>query len=194
MFEARGGECGTHEQGSKARGGECGTHEQGSKARGGEGYARTGNVKIEVVRASVEHIAPIARDMRAADRREVWASSRATPEEALEYSLSKSSWAWVWLIDGEPVAMMGVGDVNILAGVGAPWLLGTQKAVENGRYFLRQSKAGIAALRAHYRLLSNYVDGRNKVSIRFLEWLGFEMRESVMMNGQEFYRFEMRGD
>jgi len=151
-------------------------------------------MKVEVVRARAEHIAPVAANMRAADREEVWASCRATPQEALEDSYQKSHLAYSVLVDGVPVGMLGVGDVNVLAGVGAPWLLGTDGMMRvPKRVFLAGSVKIVGQWRGRYALMSNYVDGRNKVSIRWLKWLGFEMKEPVMMNGVEFYRFEMRG-
>jgi len=151
-------------------------------------------MKIEIVRAEREHLEPIAANMRAADAQEVWAASRESPLAALEDSYQKSSFAYTGLVGGEPVGMFGVGDVNILAGVGAPWLLGTDGMMKiPKRLFLERSRLMVEGWRARYRLLSNYVDGRNTVSIRWLKWLGFEFREDVVMNGVKFYRFEMRG-
>jgi len=147
---------------------------------------------VEIVPARVEHIAPIAQHMREADAQEVWASSRASPQEALEYSLERSSFAYTGLIDSVPVVMFGVGDMNILAGIGAPWLLASDAATRRAYLFLRQSLKWRDVIRARYGLLTNFVDGRNQTSIRWLKWLGFELREKVMMNGVAFWRFEWR--
>jgi len=151
-------------------------------------------VKVEIVPACFEHIAPIAENMREADRQEVWAASRATPKEALEYSFKKSSFRFTGFVDGVPEVMFGVGDVNILGGIGAPWLLGTDGAIKNGFLFLCQSCKWRDEIRARYAILSNFVDSRNKISVRWLKWLGFELKEPVEINGVEFYRFEMMGE
>jgi len=150
-------------------------------------------VKVEIIPAIHDHIAPIAEHMREADRQEVWAASRSTPQEALDYSLKKSSFAYTGIVDDVPVVMFGVGDINVLGGMGAPWLLGTDAVAHHARLFLRQSLLWRDAIRARYCRLSNFVDSRNRVSIRWLKWLGFELKEPVIMNGVVFYLFEMSG-
>lgn len=149
---------------------------------------------IQIVRARAAHIRTIAERMRQADRDEVWASSRKSPAGALMYSLRKSSVAWTALVDGRPEVMWGVGDINILAGVGAPWLLGTDAVEKHTVTFLRRSTDFRAQLLARYSVLRNFVDDRNTVSIRWLKWLGFKLSDPVEMNGHSFRLFELRAD
>lgn len=149
---------------------------------------------IQIVRARAAHIRTIAERMRQADRDEVWAASRETPVGALMYSLRKSSVAWTALVDGRPEVMWGVGDINILAGVGAPWLLGTDAVEKHSVAFLRRSADFRAQLLARYSVLRNFVDDRNTVSIRWLKWLGFKLSDPVEMNGHWFRLFELRAD
>jgi len=148
--------------------------------------------KIEIVAGEAGHIVYLAQNMRQADKREVWASCRATPLEALEDSFTKSDETWVGLIDGKPFAMFGVGEVNLLAGIGAPWLLGTDEIEHHPMTVLRTSRRAMAYWQTRYRLLTNYVDGRNVVSQRWLQWAGFQLREQVMMGDVGFWRFEWR--
>lgn len=132
--------------------------------------------------------------MRQADRDEVAASHGITPAKALALSLRKSSRAWTIIADGRPIAMFGVGDVNILAGVGSPWLLGTDDVRRIMIPFLRGGGYWVGQLLEGYSVLRNCVDDRNTLSIRWLRWLGFKMGEPVAFRGQLFRLFEMRAD
>lgn len=147
--------------------------------------------EIAIVPARPGHIGEIARRMRRADREEVFAASGRSPISALSFSYRHSSLTWTALFDGRPEVMWGVGDINILIGIGAPWLLGTDAVEENFRAFLRISRDWPAQLLSRYRLLRNVVDARNTVSLRWLEWLGFRLFEPVEINGHPFRLFEM---
>lgn len=147
---------------------------------------------IRVVPARLRHVAPIAARMRPADRDEVFAASGKSPADALVYSLRKSSVAWTAMVDGRPELMFGVGDVNVLAGVGAPWLLGTDAVEQHYRVFLRGSRRWLEQLLLRYAVLRNFVDDRNATSIRWLRWLGFELSDPVVLRDHEFRLFQMR--
>ncbi|WP_183736332.1 hypothetical protein [Rhizobium sp. BK275] len=147
--------------------------------------------EIAITPARPGHIREIAARMRTADREEVFAASGRSPLSALSFSYRHSSLAWTALFDGRPEVMWGVGDINILTGIGAPWLLGTDAVEENFRAFLRISRDWPAQLLSRYRLIRNFVDARNMVSLRWLEWLGFRLFEPVEINGHPFHLFEM---
>jgi hypothetical protein len=147
---------------------------------------------IRIIPARRAHIRTVARRMRQADRDEVFASSRKSPREALEFSLSKSAEAWTVTVNGRPEVMFGVGDLNILAGVGAPWLLGTEAFEKHSVAMLRGSKKWTRQLFGRYSILRNFVDARNTASLRYLRWLGFKLFDPVEMGGHEFHLFELR--
>lgn len=148
--------------------------------------------EIEIVPAEKSHIRSIARRMRKADRDEVWAGSRKTPAQALAFSLRKSSIAWTVIIDGRPEIMFGVGDLNILAGIGSPWLLGTNAIEKHSRAFWRRSPEFRDQLLSRYLVLRNLVDARNTVSIRWLRRLGFTLMDPINVRGHKFHLFELR--
>lgn len=150
-------------------------------------------MRAEVRPATPEDVAPIAAAMRAADREEVRASHDHTAEQALAASLAASTAAWTGVIDGEPVCMFGVGPVSILGGTGAPWMLGTARLEQYPRTFLRRCRPCVAAMRAVYPMLANYVDDRNEVSKRWLAWLGFTFDDNpiVARSGVAFRKFSM---
>lgn len=150
--------------------------------------------RIEIIPAAMDHVAPIAERMRPADVAEVLASSGKSPHEALMFSLTGSSQAWTAALDGQPEVMFGVADLNILTGLGAPWLLGTDAVERNYRQFLRRSLSWREQLSERYSVLRNFVDDRNEVSKRWLSWMGFTLFDPIPVgvNGEMFRMFELR--
>ncbi|MEZ0170770.1 hypothetical protein [Microvirga sp. TS319] len=147
---------------------------------------------IQIVLARACHIRTIARRMRKADREEVFAASGKSPAGALIYSLRKSAHAWTALVDGRPEVMFGVGDISVIGGVGAPWLLGTDAVETHYVAFLRRSVDFRDQLFRRYPIMRNFVDDRNKASKRWLQWLGARMTDPVEMGGHPFRLFELR--
>lgn len=150
--------------------------------------------RIEIIPAAMDHVAKIAERMRPADVAEVLASSGKSPYEALMFSLTGSAQAWTAALDGQPEVMFGVADLNILTGLGAPWLLGTDAVERNYRQFLRRSLSWREQLSERYDVLRNFVDDRNEVSKRWLAWMGFTLFDPIPVgvNGEMFRMFELR--
>lgn len=146
--------------------------------------------------ATLEHVPLIAANARQADRDEVAASHGHSIERALELSVRLSYRAWFAAIDGEPAALVGVATTSLLSGKASPWLLGTSVIERKPKAFLRASRALFPALIDGARYLENYVDERNTLSQRWLEWLGFtlEPAEAWGSAGLPFRRFWMRND
>ncbi|MDR1684875.1 MAG: hypothetical protein LBR82_00260 [Desulfovibrio sp.] len=143
-----------------------------------------------VEQARPEYITDIAERMREADRREVWAFSRHTPEQALRTSLERSQLAWTAVIRGRPELMWGVAAPHLLSSVGQPWMLATDAFLEFAQDFLLHSRRYVREMLRLYTHLENYVHGENAVSIRWLQWCGFSFDyEAVQVNGEDFYRF-----
>jgi hypothetical protein len=113
----------------------------------------------------------LATRLRKADRDEIEAASGMEPVDALRVSAELSAPACS-IIDndwdeGEVVGMFGcVPD-------GTVWLLAADALVQPPlrRQFLRECRTYLDAL--PYPLLHNVVDERNKVHIRWLQWMGF---------------------
>lgn len=129
----------------------------------------------DVVLAESSHIAPIVANVREADRLELWAMARATPDQCLRYGLQHSRTAYTGRIDGVPVCMFGATPYSLLGGIGVPWMVtatgldrfSAQKAL------LRHSKPGVLELRRQFPILVNAVHAGNAAAIRWLRWLGF---------------------
>jgi len=146
---------------------------------------------IEIVPALPEHA---ALPLRAADREEVWAVAHLQPQAALRESIASSAAAWTGMADGEPVCVFGVVPASILGGIGIPWMLGSDGVVKHQRAFLRRNKRYVEAMLEMYPLLINFVDARNTIAIRWLRWLGFEIREAKPygVEGLPFHQFDRR--
>lgn len=140
--------------------------------------------------AKPAHIPAISSRMRAADVREVWASDRWLPGEALEKSLQQSVQAWTCLLEDVPAFMWGVCGVSESPHVGVPWLLSTDDIHRVSREFLRQSRAYVERMQAHFPRLQNRVHAENTISIRWLRWCGFTLNAAPeTINGESFYSF-----
>lgn len=140
-----------------------------------------------------EDIAPVAKNMREADKQEVWDAYMTSPEKTLTKAYEKSEKCWTILVDGEPVGMFGVSRPTMLSSTGIPWLLGTDALVANSRSFLLPSKRCVEIMKIGYNVLENHVSVSNDISIRWLKWLGFtvEDEEILTVTGAKFKRFYM---
>lgn len=148
--------------------------------------------KWDIIEALPEHIPAIAEHMREADRREVWASHRHTPQEALEFALQRSEVAWTCMVDGLPSFMWGAARMGSFLGCcGAPWLLGTPAILKVRHDFLRYCPYFIAVMQDSFPRLENYVHTGNRLSIRWLKHLGFTVNEELpeLINDEDFFHF-----
>lgn len=135
----------------------------------------------------------IADNMRKADRAEVWEMSQHTPCQSLRNGVKVSDHASVITINGVPCAVVGLVVVSLLTGTGVPWLLGTNDAVKYRRVFLEKCHQGIADMLTVCPHLYNYVHADNKISVRWLEHMGFQLQAPRPMgiNGALFHKFTM---
>ena len=150
--------------------------------------------RYEVVPATLDHAKELATCMRQPDRAEIWAAAHEYPHAAVLGSLAVSRDAWTGIADETLVCMFGVGSATICSSVGVPWLLATAELERHARPFLRRNRKVVKQMMNGYSLLRNYVDARNVTSIRWLEWMGFEVlpTETFGVEGRLFHPFEMR--
>lgn len=132
-------------------------------------------VVATVVPASSALAERMAPHLRQADTAEVLAGQGWTPLQALLRSLSVSPDPRALLFDGEPVALWGVEPLNVGAGVGVAWLLGTDDLTQHPLVFWRTCKYELAALRLHWGVLFNWIDARYEPSLRWARRLGFKV-------------------
>ena len=138
----------------------------------------------------------IARAMRKCDVAEVMASAGLNPHDAVRSSFDGSDTCAVFCTPkGIPFAMYGVGSQDIGDGTRALWMLATDQIDANQVAFLRLSKEIIGELVAKYGKMSNFVHAQNKVTQKWLKWLGarFEKPIEFGVSGEAFIRFEIGG-
>lgn len=121
----------------------------------------------------------VAARMNPADAREVWAAARQTPLQAAEHSVAMSLWARTWLLEGVPACIYGLASPSLIGDSAMVWLLGTDLVKRHKMIFLRHYKAEITRMLDIYPMVYTMVDTRHKVCLRWLKWIGFEVRDAV---------------
>lgn len=126
----------------------------------------------EIRLATKEDVHWMAPRLRQADKDEVKACGGWEAEEALRMSYEASEPCYAGsLSNGEVSALFGAAPIT--DNVGAVWLLGTDSIDLHPIPFLRLSKKLLPLVLEPYDLVCNFVDVRNTVHIRWLQWLGF---------------------
>ena len=70
--------------------------------------------------------------------------------------------------------------------IGSAWLLGTRRLPNIKKFFLKHSAEKVADLLDGFDYLTNFVMRTNKLSIRWLEWLGAEFNDCQYENYLSF--------
>lgn len=133
-------------------------------------------------------VAYIAENLREADREELRASLGPEwgVEEALRTSWLSSRQAWLIVDETQlPVAITGVAP-HFIEGLGVAWMMGTEGITKAGRDFSRKTRWMVEQLhKAGFKVLFNYVDARNELAMRWLEWAGFKITGADPRHGPE---------
>ncbi len=121
-----------------------------------------------------------------------------TPNESLLRSMSKSFWTMV-VEEVETKEILGIFGVvsqlifmdNEPHMIGIPWALGSKGMVRDKISTVKLGRIAIAKMFETYPVLTNYVHDKNKLSIKWLKWSGFEFDrgESIDLNGEVFLHF-----
>ena len=133
----------------------------------------------KVVPTELEHIEELSHTMRPADVRECWAANHYSPYDALKHSLYYTDRSFTGLYDNSVMCIWGVGKIAYLSKEGIPWMLTSNLVDTHYREFLRRGCGLIEDMKKEAVVLINMVDTRNRKSIRWLKWLGFEIHPAV---------------
>jgi len=79
----------------------------------------------------------------------------------------------------------GVAPING-TNIGSAWLLGTRRLPKIKKFFLKHSAEKVEELLDGFDYLTNFVMRSNKLSIRWLEWLGAEFNDCQYENYLSF--------
>lgn len=150
---------------------------------------------IDIRPAEISDVAAIAPSVRQPDIDELWASVRMAPYEALMASFRVSrDTAFTATSDGEPMCMFGVKAPSMLGSVAMPWMIASDRLEFNSRTFLRKSRQVLKIVSEQFPHMQNYVDARNVVAVRWLQWVGFLVYypEPYGIDNLPFHRFELK--
>jgi hypothetical protein len=126
---------------------------------------------------TVEHAA-IADCLREEDIKEIEDMARAccqdnmTPQRAVEYSIDATLNGYAAFVDEKLAAVFGISGEPPNGNI---WLLGTDEITEHPFAFYRESKRMFFERSKRYEELFNWVGSENFLTLRWLEWLGFEL-------------------
>ncbi len=116
---------------------------------------------------------PILADLRDIDKREC-AAVDVTPKQALRFGMTHGDAAVVF-DDGQPVATFGVVPLSLATGSAVVWMLATNAAVGRAREWLTAGRIWVEILRRQYPGMKNRVHRDNRLAIRWLSRIGFEV-------------------
>ncbi|MGK9045825.1 hypothetical protein KXR63_00495 [Stutzerimonas chloritidismutans] len=120
----------------------------------------------------VEAVLPIIRQ---ADRDELEEALQLQLSTSLAEGLEQCCKASKIVVNGLIVALFG--DSRHDDRLGIPWLVSTVHVERYPREFLKVCKPEVQEMLTRHESLINFVDVRNTVAIRWLEWLGFTFGE-----------------
>lgn len=151
-------------------------------------YDRDG---IRIRGTTVADLRYLAVNLRSDDIKEMWASHHIDPVNALVFCFNKSPFCYTVERDKRPVVIFGIFPISVLGNEASVWMLSTDELMLIKRRFVRHSRKIIEHMLSFYPILYNYVDVRNKESVKWLRWCGAKM-ETAMPYGVDqlpFHRF-----
>ena len=133
----------------------------------------------------------LAPRIRRVDRREIRAAFGRPAETILEAGFRNARRSWTVSAGGRPIAMFGVGRRRAPR-VGTAWLLASDELDRFRGQLRREGPYWVDVLMAGHDVLTNLVAADNRVAIRWLTWLGFELltlHRGVGTGGEDFWEF-----
>ena len=145
-----------------------------------------------VVPAVAAHVEALAARLREADRHEIRAAFGRPAGAILKAGFGNAKRCWTVLAEGaRPIAMFGVGR-RPHPRIGTAWLLASDDFERYGRQLRREGPYWVDALMSGHDVLTNFVPDANRVAVRWLVWLGFELlalHRGVGTGGEDFWEF-----
>lgn len=128
--------------------------------------------------------------LRKCDKDEIMASNNLKPEEALQKGLDNSLMCMTVHKDN-PIGMFGIVPISILGDTACIWFLASDELENIKSTFIRGCREFIIYFLDHYPKLYNYVDDRNRDSIKWLKFCGAKVDKPAPYgaNGMPFRYF-----
>ena len=131
------------------------------------------------------------RGLRRADELEALRMGETDPYQALAEGVRESDVALAAYTKHGIACIVGVYKDSLIGDDAMIWLLGHQDLEKYAVRFLKESRRVLAQFLTDYKLLENYVDADNALTLRWLEWLGFTVDRDKPIKtvmGHPFYR------
>jgi len=140
---------------------------------------------VEILPATAEHAAAIARDLRPMD---IPCGKNAA--EAVQNCLSVSRAAWAAVDEaGRVICVWGIVCPSLLGARAEIWLLASRRIENYLVRFARQASGFVAEMQHQYPRLEANVAASNRVALRFVRWLGFSRSGEFVIDGHKFVSF-----
>jgi hypothetical protein len=137
--------------------------------------ARAIETEVLPERTVVSAIQWIAEDLRPADRAELSAAGFDDPLPVLLESWRTATACWL-LLDRTslPIAVFGVSPHPSRDGAGLAWMVGTPEIDREVVPVARNGRQFVKAFHDYYQTVYAWPAADNELSLRWLEWTGFE--------------------
>lgn len=152
-----------------------------------------GNSNISIVPATQSLIARMHGRLRKEDNDECVAMSGIPGDKCLQLGFEISKFCWISILQGEPISCFGVVESKDKK-FGIPWMLATFDFGKHHKVeIFKLTKKYVAIMLEEFGSLANYVDMRNKTSIRWLRRSGFTFEDPIRagVENRMFHRFWM---
>ena len=94
---------------------------------------------------------------------------------------------------GTLLCIGGASSPSLLSPVAVPWLLATDEMNKYTQRLTKDAKRGVRMMLDKWPILTNVIDVRNTMTIRWLKAIGFEFKETfAVRDNLPVIRFEMR--
>jgi hypothetical protein len=140
---------------------------------------------MRVQRAQVADAAALAPCLRESDLREIQAVYGKPPAVVLARGIAQSEHCYIVIDEsGDPIALFGVISAA-QPGVGIPWMVASRTLAQHVAFVARNSRKWLTILQCGYTELWNCLDARNLEDLRWVQWCGFTVTETIAEYGVE---------
>jgi hypothetical protein len=144
-----------------------------------------------IVEATHAHAIDLRDRLRALDLREC-VGQGLSHHRVVHRTLRRSLFAKSAIIDGRVMAMWGLGG-SLIGDEGNPWFLTAPEVERFPVAVVREARYGVREMLAVKPHLWNYVLADYAQAVKFVGMLGFTIDPPVVVAGDTFRRFWMRG-
>ena len=140
---------------------------------------------IEIRPSQAEDASAFRDRLRAEDEREIHIFGHKDVESCLNFGHLQSVESYTILYKGVPAAMFGLCPRTLLGSDANVWFLGTPDMCHIKKTFMKLSRLCIGEWLNKYPVLWNIVPVDYEKSLKWLKWLGADMRP-LFINGAKF--------